>query len=846
LYNWNSGSGNIDSIAPGLGLGSFIVNGNYCVFTSNNYFSFRNLSTQATQQLFQVISGVAVWSDLTASGAGAYYHNVNSQDSILLYKNGTSTLIKSLAMGDNLLNPATDGNNVVYLDQSSTNGGPVSTYRYDAKTSNLSLLATFPSSSLAPQGPLYTLNNGYTAYLNPDANGRYQAWIRDTAGNLIQASPFSQSSIMERLSSNGQLSFKNSSVNQNGLRYIYDPRSAALVPVSSAFGKPYWQDLDSSWYVAMGSELFRVNTNLTADKADSFSVTAKEDSLYTFSANDFASHYHTSGSLLTVTFSKLPAHGSLTLNGVNVALNQVIPRSGLSTLVYKPLINFAGNDTAVWVGSNGFTASPAGALLVINVDSVLPTAPPAPKIGALRAAYCSNDGQPVLFNVTNMPAAYTNTTVVATLDGQPLTISPSGYMTLQPWTIAAGAHTVAVIFSNSLGADTTSAVFTIVQASTPKVTLAANPSTLTTSTQQVVLTATDVSGGGTAPLYTFSTDYSFNSNIIQAESSNNTMTIDVASLTVGRNVIYVRMVTSDTCATAAASTDSVVLVRVQDTAVMPPAPKISGLMGDYCHNSAAQQVNITNMPASGSGVTVSSTLDGQPVTVSSAGAITIQPQTLSIGTHSLAVVFTDAAGADTTTSNFLIDTVLTPVVKLTFSPDPLTTSTRDFLLTATPVAAGNIAPQYTFAKTSNFSLPTIVGGPTNTTVITVNSLVDGPNVFYVRMITFDSCVSTNTAIDSVVVIKPVDSTGGRQGGKVTVGPNPFAGTITITNLDPNKSYGITLTNLFGQVLITQVVEDQTQAVLLTATVPRGIYFLKVTDLGNGKVVRAAILLSSNR
>ena len=842
LYDWNNG--NMDSLMWNLGLANVVVNGDYCVWNFNSSLYFRNLATQTTQ----LLGSPGTWNDVSATGAGAYYHNTSGRfDSILLYQNGSSTAVQLNSTGYALQNPLTDGRNAAYLQLDLSNNQSV--YRYDAKTGTNSLLAALNSSSMSPPTVSYLVNNGYTAYTSPDANGRYQAWIRDTSGNLIQPGPFVKPSTLELLSSKGQISFLNNDTNVNGLRYIYDPRSAATVGISAIFGKPYWQDLDSSWYIALGNTLFRVNLNIAADRADSFSVTVKEDSLYSFSTNDFASHYHTSGSLLTVTFTKLPAHGSLILNGSNIGLNQVIPRSSLSTLVYKPLINFAGSDTAVWVGSNGYSASPAGALLVMHVDSVLPTAPQVPVISGLWTAYCSSRGTPVTFTISNMPATYTNTTVVATLDGQPLSVASNGVTPFNPWTFAVGPHTIVVIFSNPLGSDTTSAVFAIAPASTPKVTLAANPSTLDASTQQVVLTATNVSGGGTAPQYMFFTNYSSTITTLQAEGPSNTLTIPIASLTVGRNVIYVNMTTSDTCYTSYIGQDSIVLVRIQDTAVLPPAPAISGLMGAYCHNAAAQQVNITNMPAAPSGVTVAGTLDGQPITVSSAGAISLQPQSLNLGAHSLAVIFSDAAGSDTTTRGFLIDSVITPVVKLTYTPNPLTATTTDFELVATPLAGGKgIPPLYTFYK-NVINLPSTLQAQSgqNTTTLSVASLSNGNNLFYVQMNTFDSCATSTEVFDSLVIVRPVDTTGNPpQSGHVAVGPNPFTGTINITNLDPTKSYGITLTNSVGQVVITQVVVDQAQAVLLAGTLQRGVYFLRVVDLGTGKVVRRVVLLSANR
>jgi hypothetical protein len=202
---------------------------------------------------------------------------------------------------------------------------------------------------------------------------------------------------------------------------------------------------------------------------------------------------------------------------------------------------------------------------------VIQTAPPAPQLSGLRTAYCSNDGSPENINITNIPGTVEGVTVSASLDGQALVISSPGYVSIDPWKMTTGMHTLAVIYSNAVGADTTSAAFQIAVSSTPLVTLTATPSTLSGTTEQVLLTATDVSGGGIAPLYTFSTDYSFGSHILQAESDSNTMTIGASALTADTTVVYVRMATSDSCFTNPIGVDSVVLINPMASKSPPPA-----------------------------------------------------------------------------------------------------------------------------------------------------------------------------------------------------------------------------------------------------------------------------------
>jgi hypothetical protein len=654
VYDWTNGT--LDTLAAG---GNLQVSGSYASYGGNGGYPLyiENLSTRTTQLIDQTVDFYGL-----DSSAVAYADNANGArgyDSLFLYQNGASKLISEKGVDTLFTQPLTDGKNVVYAESASG----TTIYRYDGKSGTNTLLANLGTGAVdanLADFPYYRVSNGYTAYIQLDANSRYQAWVRDTAGNNTQVSSFNYSAYLETMAPNGQLAFKVNTVGStgSGLRYIYD-KTAGLTPVSSNYtGTPYYQN--GSWYLVIGNTLFGVNLTISPDKADSFAVNVKEDSLYTFSVNDFASHYQTNGFLTSVVIWKLPANGTLKLGGVGVWTGEVIPRSSLATLVYTPALNFVGTDTARWSGSNGFTSSPDTALLVFNVDSLIQTLPPAPQISGLPPGYCSNLGVPQHFNVANMRAAGIGTTVAATINGQPVTVAGNGAISIQPWTMQVGTYSVVVIFTNSVGADTATANFQIVQASTPIVTLSATPSVLTASTQQVVLTATDVSGGGTSPLYTFSTDYSFNSYILQAASDSNAMTIAVSSLTADTTVIYVRMQTSDSCATRAVGVDSVVLMKPQDSTTTPP---------------------------------------------------------------------------------------------------------------------------------------------------------------------------------------PADTIG--ASGSITAGPNPFTAELTVSGLDPTKSYVINLIGTLGQIMFTEVAPGQNQVVFLTGTLQRGIYFLRVYDAQSGRVVMSKELLKVN-
>jgi uncharacterized repeat protein (TIGR01451 family) len=538
------------------------------------------------------------------------------------------------------------------------------------------------------------------------------------------------------------------------------------------------------------------------------------------------------GNILTWTFSSIRLPDS-TVNepgSHGYIVYRIRPAAGLHQ--GDSILNGAG----IYFDFNPVVATAQQKTRILSAASL----PPAPMISGLQPDYCQSLGSQQV-NVSNMPGSGSGITVKGILDGQPVTISGTGAIAIQPQTLSAGAHTLAVIFGNAVGTDTTRAGFLIDSAVTPTVRLAATPSGVSSASQQVVLTATNVSGGGTQPLYTFARDAGF-STIVQAESAVSTATIAGSMLSPGNNVFYVRMRTSNTCYKIQIGVDSVV---VYDTVVpQPSAPVISGLATDYCQNAGSQQVTVTNMPAAGSGVTVTSKLDGQALTVSAAGTITLQPQALSLGAHTLAVIFTNSAGADTTTAGFQIEQAVTPVVKLAANPARLTVGAVHVELVASDVSGGGKQPLYTFASDAAFRNILQPAGLIDSVLVPASALSLGNNVFYVRMQTSDSCYTAASAIDSVVVTLISDSSGSPGLSVPTVGPNPFAGEVTIGGLQSNMTYGIDLLSTAGQEVIRMVVQGQTQAVLRAGSLQRGVYYLRIVDLNSGRVLLIMKLLSA--
>jgi hypothetical protein len=198
-------------------------------------------------------------------------------------------------------------------------------------------------------------------------------------------------------------------------------------------------------------------------------------------------------------------------------------------------------------------------IIIILTPAVTLPFPPAPVIAGTASGYCKNAGVQT-WTINNIPPPSDSVTVHVQLDGSPLQAGTNGGFEFSPSSLSTGAHTVMAIFSNSAGSDTTRQSFMVVPALTPLVRLSSNIQQVGSASAQVVLTAANVSGGGSSPSFTFALDAGF-IQILQAESSQNQLTLSGSDLQVGSSTIYVRMRTSDTCYTTKIAKDSLIIVR---------------------------------------------------------------------------------------------------------------------------------------------------------------------------------------------------------------------------------------------------------------------------------------------
>ncbi|GGB25826.1 T9SS type A sorting domain-containing protein [Puia dinghuensis] len=840
LYDWNNGK--LDTLGPYNGL---VVAGNYGIWSAQNLM-LRNFAIQTNQALPNAASNVN--NDVTDSGVVVYTKAFNTNiDSVVRYYNGTTTIIGDNSNFTSNFAPLTDGKYVVYEKNTPGSSKGPGVYVYDGNTNYLVSDFSSQIGTVAVPQTYYQVNNGYVAYEKLDNNMKLQSWIRDPAGNNTEVTFFSNSSMLDLLNPRGDLLFFPPptlvGLTQFNYRDLYQ-KGAGFLPVCYNQGKSYYQD--STWYIAIGRTLFRLNVVLTPNKSDSFSVNVKPDSLYGFSTNSFASHFEGSGTLMSVVFTRVPAHGTLKVNGVQVTVNGSVARSALQNLVYTPSTGFKGVDTVYWVGSNGYTSSVDTALLRLNVATVPP--PAQPTISGLHAAYCSNGGTAVL-TMTNFPDTSAGTVVTDSLDNQPLTIGANASCSITLAGLSAGAHAVKVTYTNVSGSSSVSQSFTVVAALTPVVSVSSDATTISGGTASVTVRASNVSGGGSSPQYTFALNRNF-VPVLYGPGAADTVIIDTASLSIGVNMIYVRMQTSDSCYTSQTATDSIVITRTAPPAT-PPQPVIAGLQGTYCSNGGMANFTLTNKPDTGT--TVSVTLDGAVLAGGSNGSYSIALSGLSTGGHTVKVTYTNTSGSSNVSQSFTVEAVPTPVVGLSADHSTISGSKASVVVTATNVSGGGSQPLYTFSLNRSF-VPKLAGpGTADSVVIDTAELAIGANTVYVQMQSSDSCVTAQTAVDSVVITRMTSNAGGNGGNgnnngnsSVIVNPNPFHGLLIVSGLQSTDSYTITLLNSDGMEIVKVRVGGVTQTQLISGGVPMtGIYLLRVYDETQGKVVRSARVLAIN-
>ena len=254
----------------------------------------------------------------------------------------------------------------------------------------------------------------------------------------------------------------------------------------------------------------------------------------------------------------------------NILLEDSIRNEPLShgylTYRVKPKSNLAIKDSIRNSASVFFDFNlPAQTNTQLTVVRVAP--PQMPVVSGLQQQYCSLAGIQKV-RVTNLPATGGPTTAQALLNNQAVTIAADSTISFDPATLPGGNNTLKITFDNPAATRTQELTFKITLAAYPEVNLQSNITYITSLTAPIILTATNTSGGGTSPYFTFAKDRSF-LNVLQ-EGASAQYTLNAAGLKFGNTWIYIRMKTNETCFGRENSVDSIRLFRDLSTGITDP------------------------------------------------------------------------------------------------------------------------------------------------------------------------------------------------------------------------------------------------------------------------------------
>jgi hypothetical protein len=197
---------------------------------------------------------------------------------------------------------------------------------------------------------------------------------------------------------------------------------------------------------------------------------------------------------------------------------------------------------------------------------VVPNMPEIPSVTGMENLYCANQGVQK-GKIVNLPSDGPGvTTATVRLDNNNITMEADSSFSFNVGILQAGMHTVEVTFSNISGTRTAALQFSVTAAQTPKVNISASNNYITNLANPVILTATSA-GGGQNPMYTFARDRGF-SSLIQPEGYNAIVEIQPSSLSIGDNMIYVKVKTSADCYTKQTDTNNILLKRDAATGIV--------------------------------------------------------------------------------------------------------------------------------------------------------------------------------------------------------------------------------------------------------------------------------------
>ncbi|HEY0611335.1 MAG TPA: T9SS type A sorting domain-containing protein, partial [Chitinophaga sp.] len=465
--------------------------------------------------------------------------------------------------------PVTDGKNIIY---STSYFGDTEAYLYfyNGQAQINVQLGESPVRG-SSYGMLYQMNSRYSAFMR-----RKQLVLRDSLGTMREMTSFvncpgcTVQTMLVLLNEKGDAIVSRTDSGMFLVRNNGQIKHITNTPLITSFIGDGWAGAvydGSDFYVRIGNRLFKLNLDsVPAVHVSDFEKRARPDSTLHFSAEDFTSHFSGPVPLTNVKFTQLPRHGVLKQYNWAFPVNTSLGISSAQYLAYTPDSAYTGTDTIRWVPYNGIAYTTDTASVFIHVtDSVITV--PHPVVSGLSSSYCAAaDSQRV--KIANLPAAGSGIAVEVLLDStRVLPVAADSTFTIHPGVLSTGRHSISVTFSYDTIQKRLPLSFMVTPAVTPSLDVSVNVNPITTDSIPVIITATNVAGGGKQPLYTFAWDRNF-INQLQLESNSNSVTVAAAQFELGDNVVYARVRTSDQCYTSQTGIDSITINKTNITAVV--------------------------------------------------------------------------------------------------------------------------------------------------------------------------------------------------------------------------------------------------------------------------------------
>jgi uncharacterized repeat protein (TIGR01451 family) len=182
----------------------------------------------------------------------------------------------------------------------------------------------------------------------------------------------------------------------------------------------------TDYHDTSGTDSVRVTVNNLPPTVTSFSKSGSEDAEIAFTAAEFVDNFEDvpADSLEAVGIASLPDHGTLTLDGSPVTVEQAIAAASLDNLVFAPDADWNGTTSFGWSGYDGQAYAAADAAVNITVGAVNDApvlAPSGPGMTAITEDDTTNGGDLVSTivgdSITDVDAGALEGIAIYALDG---------------------------------------------------------------------------------------------------------------------------------------------------------------------------------------------------------------------------------------------------------------------------------------------------------------------------------------------------------------------------------------------------------------------------------------------